>query len=431
MIRLLRHSAFGILALSLLATSPFAAAASDDETIRALRDDNEWMRRQLEVQARRLDRLESESSLPVVDASNEQPVTSKFAITLTGFLKTDFLWNNARLNSTSAPRFAAQDDRDDDQFTGTVQHSRIIAKIAGPAIGEGRIRAYVETDLFNLFDTTDLNFNNNQFRLRQLYVSLDHPTWRVLLGQTWDLFAPLNVDTLNTNGNYWFGGNAGFRRPQVQVRKSFDVADGHSITPAFSINSNIGVTVTDDERVLNSGRDAGIPVFEGSLVYGFEGFDAGKILVGASGLWGQEDVDGVKDNIDQWGVGGHVVLPLTSWLSLKGEIQHGENLDAFLMGGGINTGNGDVMRATAGWGQITLRPFEKATANVIYGQENPRDSDLDADDRSRNQVIGANLKYGLYTNFTLGVEYDYFDTAYKDAPNRDAHLLWFSGILDF
>ena len=199
MIRPLRHSAFGMLALSLLAASPFAAAASDEETIRALRDDNEWMRRQLEVQAQRLDRLESESSLPVVDASSERPVTSKFAITLTGFLKTDFLWNNARLNSTSAPRFAVQDDRDDDQFTGTVKHSRIIAKIAGPAIGEGRIRAYVETDLFNLFDTTDLNFNNNQFRLRQLYVSLDHPTWRVLLGQTWDLFSPLNVATLNTN----------------------------------------------------------------------------------------------------------------------------------------------------------------------------------------------------------------------------------------
>jgi hypothetical protein len=60
-----------------------------------------------------------------------------------------------------------------------------------------------------------------------------------------------------------------------------------------------------------------------------------------------------------------------------------------------------------------------------------RDSDLDSNGRSRNQVIGANLKYGIYTNFTLGVEYDYFDTEYKEASNRDAHLLWFSGILDF
>jgi hypothetical protein len=431
MIRLLRNSAFGMLVFSLLAASPFAAAASDEDTIRALRDDNEWMRRQLEAQARRLDRLESESSLPVVDATNAHPVTGKFAITLTGFLKTDFLWNNARLNSTSAPRFAAQDDHDDDQFTATVQHSRIIAKITGPAIGEGRIRGHVETDLFNLFDTTDLNFNNNQLRLRQLYVALDHPTWRLLLGQAWDLFSPLNVATLNTNGNYWFGGNAGFRRPQIQIRKRFDLADGHSITPAFSVNSNIGVTVTDDDRVLNSGRDAGIPVLEGSLVYGFDGFDAGKILVGASGLWGQEDVDGVKSNLDQWGIAGHVVLPLTSWLTLKGEIQHGENLDAFLMGGGIITANGDLIRATSGWGQITLRPCEKLTANAIYGQDDPRDSDLAADARSRNQVVGANLKYRPYTNFTLGVEYDYFDTRYKDAPNRDAHLLWFSGIFDF
>ena len=54
-------------------------------------------------------------------------------------------------------------------------------------------------------------------------MNVAHEDWTVLVGQTWDLISPLNPTSLNTNGNYWFGGNAGFRRPQFQVTRKFRV----------------------------------------------------------------------------------------------------------------------------------------------------------------------------------------------------------------
>jgi len=414
-----------------LFAAPAAADSIEDEQVQALEDENALLRRRLEALEGRLARLEDHEGVDVAAAPDEKP----FEFVLSGFLKTDMLWNDSRLNSTSAPRFARAIGDSDGQFTSTVQHSRFILDLLGPSIGEGRLKGYLEMDFFNFLGDNDLNFSNAEPRVRQLYVAFDHPTWRVVLGETWDLFAPLNTATLNTNGNYWFGGNAGFRRPQLQARKRFSLGGEHDLTLAGSVNANIGVGTTDEGGLVETGRDSMIPVFQGSVVYHVPGLFVGEGQIGVSGLWGREQFDTLDENVDQWGVGGHLVLPITDWATFKGEIHYGENLDAFLAGPGVNPITGDAIRSASGWAQLGLQPFDSTRANLIFGMFDPVDSDLVNDPAvpavARNIVWSVNLERTLYEHFVMGVEFQRFDTKYRNSSNSDANLVWLSGILNF
>lgn len=407
---------------------PAAADSIEDEKVQALEDENALLHRRLEALEGRLARLEDHEGVDVAAPPDAKP----FEFVLSGFLKTDMLWNDSRVNSTSAPRFARAIGDSDGQFTSTVQHSRFILDLFGPSIGEGRLRGYVEMDFFNFLGDNDLNFSNAEPRIRQLWLAFDHPTWRVLLGETWDLFSPLNTATLNTNGNYWFGGNAGFRRPQLQARKRFALGGEHGLTLAGSVNANVGVGRTEEGGLVETGRDSMIPVFEGSVVYHVPGLFAGEGQLGVSGLWGREQFDQplIDDHVDQWGVGGHLVLPITDWATLKGEVQYGENLDAFLAGPGVNA-SGDAVRTISGWAQLGLRPFDSTSANLIFGASDPVNSDLPALALSRNIVWSLHLTRTLYEHFVMGVEFQRFDTKYKNASDSDANLIWLSGILNF
>jgi len=120
------------------------------------------------------------------------------------------------------------------------------------------------------------------------------------------------------------------------------------------------------------GRDSGSPVLEGSLVYALPGVLSGPIQHGIWGLYGREDFDELDASFDQWGVGGHMVLPLTAWATLVGEVQYGRNL-----------------------------------------------------------VWGANVKQTVYKHIVMGLEFQRFDTSFLVEGSHQANLIWLSGILNF
>lgn len=435
-----------LFAAACLLLAPIARAADGDpdtsQRVRELEKENTEIRAELEHQRAVLDQLTKGSSQDAEAAAKPAPVEaedglfvvkSKFPIVISGFLKGDLLWNAPRLNSTSAPRYALSetDHNSDAQFTGTIQHSRIQADIGKIDLGnETTGMGHVELDLLNLSDLGDTNFNNNQLRVRQLFASVTHESWTFLVGQAWDLFSPLNPSSLNTNGNYWFGGNAGFRRPQLRAVDALKLGDG-TLRLAGSVNANIGVTVMDNGRTLNSGRDSGIPVFEGSAEYGFPCLSAGDARLGVSGLWGQEDVDGVKHGIDQWAIGAHGVLPLTKWASIKGEYQHGENTDAFLTGGGIDTATGDTVGSDSGWVQATFLPAKRVTVNLTFGVDDLVRSDVAPGALKFNLVTGGNVLFKIFEPLTVGLEYTHFDSHYRAGPDESANMIWTSAILSF
>jgi hypothetical protein len=419
--------------------------ADRDEEIRLLREANEMMRKQLVEQDKRLAALEAHESAresnptasvdsgPVVDHGDGlQAVVSGVPIRLTGFIKGDMLWNNSRVDSTSAPRRSAPGNQgnSDDQFTATVQHSRVAAAIGPIPVANSTLGGYVELDYFNLSDSGDTNFINNQLRVRDLYMHVAHEDWTILVGQTWDVISPLNPTSLNTNGNYWFGGNAGFRRPQLQVTRRIEWAEDSPLTLKGSINANVGRTTMPGGVTYDSGRKAGWPVFQAAIEQGLGGFGAGPIRMGVAGGYGQEDLVGVKNHIDQWAIGGYLRMPILEWLTLTGEIQHGENTDAFFMGGGINAAGGSI-ESTSGWLQATLTPLDRWEFNMLFGFDDPKDGDVDDMATEQNLLVGASARFKIFEPLTFGFEYTYFDTDYKELPNGNAHMAWTSLIFNY
>lgn len=408
-------------------------AHADEVPATALPNDAGDSLRQLKEHVAKLDgrvqQVESKTAAaPAVEAAAKKP-----PFYISGFFKTDFLYADGRVSSTDAPRFALSEtsnNKDDDFFSATVQHSRLVGQWAGPEVFGGNVGGLAEVDFFSLGDTGDSRFNNSQIRVRQLFVELRAPSWAVRAGQAWDLFSPLNPSTLNTNGNYWFGGNAGFRRPQLAAEKTFALGSGNEAVFAGSVNANIGRTETLSGRTINSGEDAAMPVLEGSAQLKLAVLPGGPLNVAASGLWGEEDVEGLKNGIDQWGVGLSLVLPICDRLTLKGELQWGENTDAFLMGGGIAS-NGDPVGGAGGWVEAVFKITSDFSVIALYGLEELSRGDVASSGRLRNQLLGGNAKYTVIKGLVVATEYTFFATAFKGAPDANVNMLWWSVIFNF
>jgi hypothetical protein len=139
----------------------------------------------------------------------------------------------------------------------------------------------------------------------------------------------------------------------------------------------------------------------------------------------------VRHNVDQWAVGAHVVVPVTSWLDARGEYQHGKNTDAFFFGGGLSTTTGTSVESDAAWVQLTAKATDELTITAIAGLDNPKNSDLASGARKSNRVIGGNVKYQAFKPLTFGIEYQHFASRYTGASNEPANMVWISAIFKF
>lgn len=356
-------------------------------------------------------------------------IGSKYPITFSGMLKADLIWGDGRVNSNDNPMFAVPDTSGDEFFDMTVQHSQLAADWDGPEIlYDGKVDARVELDFRSLSqDPVNGKWNNSRISVRQLYVNMSFDTWSFLAGQAWDIFSPLNTDSLNNNSNLWFGGNAGFRRPQFRLQKWFDVSDEQRLMTKFSVNANIGAP-DPNGNAFNTGEDSGKPNLQAAIQYSLPFLTERPMTIGASGLLGEDEADGIDGDISQSGYGFDITLPITDQVSLKGEWAHGENTAAFLLGGGFDA-TGDEIETNAGWGQLTIDATEEIQFNLIAGQE--RLSSAGAGSRDRNTVYGANVKYSLHEDVLIGAEFQRLDTEYNGASDEEVNLGWLSVIFNF
>jgi len=344
-----------------------------------------------------------------------------------GWLKVDGYFIRGGVNSLDGPRWAVDDNDVNgtvNTFTGTIQNTRFW-------LGYGDLRLsdkvtsnfYGEIDLINLGDIPDSSkYNSNQIRFRLLYADLNFPSHSWRIGQAWDIFSPLNSTTFNTNGDFRFGGNAGYRRPQVRWTSS---SDQSRFTGQLSVNANLAMT--DGQ---NSGEDSGYPVLMGRLAYGFAGGGEKKATVGVSGVWGKEEVDGLVDDADQYALGLDLDLPISEKISFMGEIQSGKNTDAYKFGEGINLTTGNEIGTTSGWGQILYRIDEKYLFAGYLGIEDIDSGDLNNGDREGNTVLAVHFRYDFLKVCAVGFEYEHFDTSYKGTSDETADLFWFTFIYD-
>jgi len=376
------------------------------------------------------------------DADQEKAsVDSKYAILLYGFIKVDAAYMTARANdSGNYARWVESEavNPNDDQFNLTARESRFGLEFKGPDLAFLNTSAKMEIDWYG--GGTE---NKNVPMLRHAYFQLDwlKGAWSLLAGQTSDVFSPLVPYSLNYSVGWWIG-NIGYRRPQVRLTKAFDLGGDFrsriQIAAVRTIGHDWPYSPSQD-----TGKDAGFPAVQARCELAFPLFSGQQTIVGLSGHWGEEEYDidaqGEEVNATSWSANLDLFLPILHWLTFKGELWTGRNVDSYL--GGIGQGvvvqttdglfvNGtnatgtliDVweIESVGGWASIEARPWHRWILGAGYSLDDPHNGDVPSGARRRNSSCWGNVTYDITEAVRVGVEISYWETFYKDGVSGDS-----------
>ena len=155
-----------------------------------------------------------------------------------------------------------------------------------------------------------------------------------------------------------------------------------------------------------------------------------------SGHFGRETLDTSVSNAvtavdtadyDTWSAQGSIFLPLTKCLAVQANIWQGANLDTYYggIGQGVNATLGEEVESSGGWAQLLYDPTDKISIGLGYSVDDPDDEDLNAGQRSKNEMYLANVAYKFTAALTAMAEYSQMTTDYlerDDATNDRVQL---------
>jgi len=346
-----------------------------------------------------------------------------------GYVKLDGSYDQ---NLTSHGNFAMwvkphSYEGDDQQFNMTANQSRLGVKISSKNYGKVELYGQFEVDLYGSVTGGTIAENKGMFMLRHAFFSVKSGNTKLLAGQTWDLFSPLNAPTLNYPV-LWGAGNVGYRRAQVSLFESFAVGPqtqatlsggvfrtiGSDLTPTFSWSLADSNETADG---IDDGTDAGIPTVQGRLDINQKFSSGAKLLLGVSGLWGQLKAEtnlGHSNTYETWGVCGSASLSFKSGAGLAGEYYVGSNLGSY-MGGILNNSTIDGTGAAGGWAAAWFKLNPKTKMAFGGGLDTAKEEDIASGSRKNNQSIFGNITYTIVKNASVGFELSQWQTEYKDS----------------
>lgn len=383
----------------------------------------------LQEQSARIDALEAElnglKEKQAADAANKEKVGAKLPVKIYGFIDAQFIWGDSTVttlgsttNSYVAITDAANDvvtPMDDAFFGATAQNTRIGLDWLPTKVGKVlTVGGKIEMDFLN-----PGGGNSPRPRMRLAYAYLEGKHWQLLGGQEWDVFSPLNTATQQIGSNLWFGGNLGFRRPQLKFTYSIPCCDNAAIKLIASINNPGNV-----DTVMNNTNTAGWPYGEASVLF-TKPMNDDTFTAAISGVLGRENTP--VRNINIWGLAASLKWPVHRFFKPAGEFQYGVDLGDFLS----NCGLGARRRVIAGWGQITSQWHKMLQTNIGYGVETLKTDQVAVGSVLSNQFGFANLWFNPVKPFGIGLEYDHIRTRYNGNGVSTANVIMGSTKFDF
>jgi hypothetical protein len=371
---------------------------------------------------------------PAKPASDKKPVMSNLDVQIYGRIKADASYDSSRMDVGDYAKWARPDRgrNDHSQFDLTANETRLGMWIYGPKDQEMKTSGRVEIDFYGGGAE-----NKPNPMMRHAYLNFDWPQdkFSILAGQTSDVISPLWPDTLNYTVGWWVG-NIGYRRPQIRLTKSYSIDKDTELKLEGALARTIGRTnssiLTADQS--DSGEDAGFPTIQGRVSITLPSWGYKPATVGFSSHYGKESFDvnsnagktatGSKD-FDSWSLNLDVQQPVNEWLSFKGELFTGQDLDAYLggIGQGVNTVRMKEIRSQGGWVQASLGPWGKWSFNLGVSADRANKDDLEGmsgDKRKYNQSIFGNVLYNFDKNAQIGFELSQWHTDYVDLGDADS-----------
>ena len=359
---------------------------------------------------------------PAKKPTTETTADAKPKIELYGYIKLDASYDDSTIEAGNFARWVASPStiESHDHFNMTARQTRLGMRIHRERDGNLIVKGRVEIDFYG-----GGSENKNQPMLRHGYAEIEWPDKGLNLkaGQTSDLISPLVPTTINYPVAWW-AGNIGYRRPQLRLTKTVKTGETSSVSLAAAISRSIG----DDFGKLepgDSGADSGIPTIQLAISrqFSLSGRSAG---VGISGHYGKEELrerlgDPVPE-FDSWSIGLDYSLPLSSKVTLKGELWSGQDLDDYLggIGQGINRASGEAIEASGGWLAIESKPHPRSFVGIGASIDDPDDDGLVPGSRSKNASIWVNYLYTVRTYLRTGVEVSHWSTDYLERENDSA-----------
>ncbi|MFZ2947937.1 MAG: hypothetical protein WA003_00505 [Desulfuromonadaceae bacterium] len=396
---------------------------------------------------------------PGIYGALQAPATSKFNLSVGGFIKLDYVYNSVNLGPTSfltpsagAPKsssLAAQKD----QSIFSVRQSRLWFKSDGPKLLGAKSRGYLEFDFHN----TNANANSGENlgatpRLRQAYGNLDWGNTQLLFGQAGDTF----TGGYTENSIDFSGGTAGTgtRNPQIRLTQRVNLTKDNSLKfslalqqPYVSNFQNGGVTANG--TLTNVGGNTAtsadswtaVPNVVGQAFFiskalgvspGYFGQSLNNFTIGVFGLYGKQDILGVNKSVNSYGAGAYTFIPVLNskdgksragTLTVEGQGYVAGNLPNFYGTAASVVGTPADPKPAKGYGvkaQTLYFPTQDLSFAAGYGRRGARDLDSYKGRNNfekYNQTIYANASYDLNAAIRVAVEYQNLFTKFGNVTN--------------
>ncbi|MEZ5357425.1 MAG: hypothetical protein R3F48_01250 [Candidatus Zixiibacteriota bacterium] len=377
--------------------------------------------------------------MSVAAAANDKP---EFDVDWYGYFKLDGSYDQ---NLSSHGNFALwvnpqSSDKDDAQFNMTANQTRLGLKVKGKGYSDVKVNGQLEFDLYGAVSGATVAENKAMLQLRHAYFTVESKNWKLLAGQSWDIFSPLNAATLNYPV-LWACGNLGYRRPQVSVFYKTPAGKNTNVEMAFGFFRTIGSDLTptfslatgETAEGSDDGTDAAIPSLQGRFDVQNKSESGNALRLGLSGLWGQLKAEtnlGNSETYESWGANGYFQYSNASGFGINGEVYTGSNLGSYY-GAILNSNTIDGVNSSGGYGTLWFKLSPKVKFTTGGGVDKVKEEDINNGNRSQNLCIFGNLQYSVVSYVTLGLEVSSWETKYKNGDAANNLRLQSSFILNF
>lgn len=360
-----------------------------------------------------------------------EPVTSKFKLSIGGFVKLDYAYNSVDFGTNvparapvtgQIPKPTTAAGRQD-QSVFTARQSRLWFKVAGPSFLGAKTGALIEADFYGAGGSNEAA----NVRMRHAYGTLDWKNTQVLFGQTSDIFGPAVASSVDFSQGSPYGTPNQPRVPQIRVTQKLDLNADNALKLVVGLQNP--AQDNSDSKIYGSAVNGAAQVMWISkalgVAPGFYGMSMNSLTFGVFGLYGSQKYTDFGA-VDSWGYGAYTFIPV-----LKSKDGKNRAMTMSLEAQAYMAANMNFNQATAPiaatftplhakgygmYGQVIFYPVQDLGFTAGYERRMAYNSGNfgSAEFEKSNSNLYANIAYDLNAAVRLAAEYQNLNTQYAN-----------------
>lgn len=303
--------------------------------------------------------LVAASTLLATSAMADEPVMSKFKMTIGGYVKLDYAYNSDNLGASGiitpgggglgAALATKTGASQQEQSILGMKQSRLFLKIDGPTFYGAKTGGLIEGDFYG---NNGIAQESPQFRMRLAYGTIDWKNTSVLFGQYWDMFAPMVASTQDFRSGATTGAPNNPRSPMIKLTQRVDLNADNQLQFVVGVTDPSYYGDNTNVEASNLGGFGPTVSYGANLAYAAQMFYTTKSLgvapgyfglsnqpfkIGLFGQYGNEHLKAANtQTVDSWGYGAYLFAPILKssdgksrvmTMSFEGQVYEAANMN--------------------------------------------------------------------------------------------------------